>query len=164
MEFHMKEMWRFFAVSVVLWPVSSLAHNSYEDCIIDSMQQVASNIAAHEIKKACRAKFPTMERATVDANQAAIDRIASTAKMKPNLLSGGTSYFIEFSNQTESIISQVTIAVDTVNGPVNYRKDLWVNPMNNGVFSVDVKQDQLPAGKVNWRFQSVKFAAEAPAD
>ena len=32
---------------------------NYEDCIIDGLKGVTSNVAAREIKKACREKFPT---------------------------------------------------------------------------------------------------------
>ena len=32
--------------------------NNYEDCILVGMEGVTSNVAAKEIKKACRKKFP----------------------------------------------------------------------------------------------------------
>lgn len=33
-------------------------YKSYEDCVLDSMKGVSSNVAANEIRKACRKKFP----------------------------------------------------------------------------------------------------------
>ena len=35
---------------------------NYEDCVIDGMKGVTSDVAAKEIKQACRKKFPIKER------------------------------------------------------------------------------------------------------
>lgn len=62
-----------------------LTHADYSSCILENMQGVGSDIAAEEIKKACRNKYPSLK--ALAAKQAKELLAAAQAKERLNELS-----------------------------------------------------------------------------
>ena len=66
--------------------------NSYDDCVLESMKGVSSDVAAAAIRKACRAKFPAVTQESVELPAEARKKIHGQAGMLPNDTFGGTIY------------------------------------------------------------------------
>ena len=109
---------------------------NYEDCIIQGMQGTTSNLAAQEIKKACRTKFPAapMQQAKSKtmsghaANQALNNLRLSHA---PNYFGrSDTDHKVEFHNPLNQWVTSITIAVKINDAePIFYRASANAKPL-----------------------------------
>lgn len=130
--------------TILFFPLVCLADwfgpKNYEDCIIKGMQGTTSNLAAQEIKKACRTKFPAapMQQAKSKtmsgqaANQALNNLRLSHA---PNYFGrSDTDHKVEFHNPLNQWVTSITIAVKINDAePIFYRASANAKPLSNGL-------------------------------
>lgn len=145
-------MKRIFTMLLFL-PVSCLADwfgpNTYEDCILEAMKGTSSNVAAQEIKKACRAKFPfpAPPQPTVsklsgnEANQALNN--ATLKKILPMFATTSSDHYVEFHNPLNQYVTHLTIAVKIDDAPaILYKGSAVSKPLSAGTanFSIGLSE------------------------
>jgi hypothetical protein len=130
---------------------------SYDDCIINSMQSVQSDTAAIEIKKACRNKFPKVERPVQSISAEDLEKIRTTATMKRIPSFGAPTYMVTYHNSTERVISDLTVAIETKGGRLDFKKVMRVMPDTAGSTLIEIREDQLPTGQLRWFIKSGSY-------
>lgn len=110
---------------------------TYEDCILEGMKGTTSDVAAQEIRKACRSKFPlppkpTANKQTISGQQA--NQTLNNAKLgrQPNLFNLG-DHKIEFHNPLNLWVTQLTIAVEIDRQPpILFKSTSQARPLSKG--------------------------------
>jgi hypothetical protein len=144
------------ALLLLLCPVISHGESSiptnYDECILDSMRGVSSDVAAHAIIASCRSLFPEVRREAAPGPAPAVDSLAPAAAAPPTqtlaapapldttsareLTAGelgrlravakifGSAYRVTVRNDNPNLaLTEVTIAVWDDGDPVASRKE-----------------------------------------
>ena len=104
-----------------------LAYNSYGDCILDNMTGVGSDLAAREVVRACREKFPLPPESEVKVEPVECYesniQILETKWTKPDpnkpswFISGNIEYFqVQFKNLSNDPIESIIFSHGTGEG------------------------------------------------
>lgn len=117
-----------------------LGPGDYDECILDSMKGVNSNVAARAVMLSCRAKFP--EKRPYDAELSAQDRANVTGRAGINY--GHLRGHI-YNGNSDYTVTQVTIALtpksekksaESFLDSREYNVEVTVPPLTNKDFSV----------------------------
>lgn len=155
--------WIFVAITLMASPTQAswFEPASYADCITESMKGVTSDVAAVEIKKACRAKFP-LKRPTVStiSGSALESSIAAAKLQKINAMFStaysSADYKLTFHNQLDLTVSSITIAVLLGDGaPRIYKESCNTAPLSAGTCFLELNLTDGESIK-NWHVQSIE--------
>ncbi|WNO60417.1 hypothetical protein [Rheinheimera sp. MMS21-TC3] len=138
--------------------------DNYEDCITSNMKNVSSNVAAREIARACRAKFPFKKAKTVTLSGGE----ASSALTGATIRRTAPGYFnrlnvdheINFHNALNKQLVSITIKVTANDLPERiFKIDAATNPFSSGSRSFSLN---LPSGhKIqSWSIHEVEYLDE----
>lgn len=167
-EVYMK--WIFFIVLLV--PLTCSANwfgpKTYEDCIIQGMKGTTSNVAAQEIKKACRTKFPTPPKPKAKTQK--ITGLAANQALNNLRLSSAPNYFgksdtdhkVEFHNPLEMWVTSITIEVRiNDNEPIFYKTSANVKPLATGIayFGIGLSEKSKITA---WRVHEIEVSDQDP--
>ena len=152
----------YLAIAFVAWPSISLGGlfgpSDYDECILESMKGVTSNLAAQAIVRSCRAKFP--EKIPRDAELPAQARANVTGRAGLNY--GSFSGHI-YNGNSDYTITQVTIVLvpkdekksaESFLDAKEYNVNVTVSPLTNGYFSVSV--DSGGGDDVSWNITKAR--------
>jgi hypothetical protein len=121
--------------------VGWLGPGNYEECILDSMKGVTSDLAARAIISSCRNKFPTKPFADSELSSSVIRQLGGQAAMTDYGYFKGTIY----NGNGEWTVTQFTVVLtpktNTGGGDSSsllrrYKVDVSVPPLSESGFSV----------------------------
>ncbi len=126
---------------------------TYEDCVISGLTGTTSDVAAQEIKRACRAKFPAVKPKydVVNADDLKQIVIDETLFKNPDRLVPGSGSFrkdhtIKFHNLSQRKIAYMTLAVlvDDATTPRLYRAYVGAEPRSTdeGFFEFNLSDEE----------------------
>lgn len=135
---------------------------SYDDCILEGMRGVTSDLAAREVKMACLRKFPPQpkpEPVTRKITGKDANKLLNNVKLsgKPNYF-GGPNYEVIFHNPLEAQVEYITIAVRIDDEePVLYREYSGATPLSSGkaYFSINFQADSKIT---SWRIHELELS------
>ncbi|WP_126445461.1 hypothetical protein [Sulfuricystis multivorans] len=137
-------------ISLLSVPAASFAGwfgpSNYDECILESMKGVTSDVAARMVARSCREKFPDKPKAqprSRELNSSELDQITGRAGISFGDYFGGTLY-----NGNGGItISQITVVATTKEGKKDvsrtYVTDVSIPPQTTADFHfIIVKGDE----------------------
>lgn len=131
--------------------------SSYDDCIIDAMKGVTSNIAANEIRKACRNKFPEKQSPIIikELHGNAAKTVFTNAKLSKNYFDAG--YIVEGYNAINHKLTSLTVQINfNSKSPITLRAESTVQPLSSGRFTIDINSADA-ADIASWQILSVTY-------
>ncbi len=143
------------SVSLAGW----LGPGNYEECILDSMKGVTSDLAARAIISSCRNKFPVKSSADSELPPSVIRQLGGQAAMTDYGYFKGSIY----NGNGEWTITQFTIVLtpktNTASGNSSsllkrYKVDVSVPPLSESGFSV-LAETGIPS-EFNWHISEAR--------
>lgn len=131
--------------------------DTYDDCIIQNLKGVTSDVAAVEIRKACRSKYPEEKVNLPSKSLYGVD--AHSAFVNAELIKNyfGAGFFLSGTNTLEHSITGVTLSIKFNNLPeVTIRSEALVKPMSSGTFSIALNNKEANDLK-SWSIKSVSY-------
>lgn len=115
---------------------------TYEDCILEGMKGTTSNVAAQEIRKACRSKFPPPPKATptkqIISGQQASKTLNNQKLLRQPSFARAGDHNLEFHNPLNLWIVELTIAVEIDgNPPILFKATSQTRPLSAGTVFFD---------------------------
>lgn len=133
------------SVLIMLLPVAGNADlfgpSDYDECILDSMKGVTSDVAAAAIIQSCRGEFPKKPKEkpkTTALSREEVSRLTGSAGIEYGNSFGGNIY-----NGNEKVtISKISLRVTTTSGGAGvsrtYTDDVNISPKTTGSFSFKI--------------------------
>lgn len=118
--------------------------SNYDECVLESMKGVTSDLAARAIISSCRDKFPEKRPSDTQVPSTVVSQLDGRAGMSYGFFEGNI-----YNGNKDWTITQVTIALvakakDKSSGqprPREYNVDVTVPPLTNGKFIFSVESD-----------------------
>lgn len=88
----------------VLWAGPAMA-NTFDDCVLDGMKGVTSDLAAKSVKVAC------LRKSSVDIPAADRTKLSATANYGDWGNGRGTGFVIHIDNQIEYVVTEITLRI-----------------------------------------------------
>lgn len=132
----------------------------YNECIVDAMKGVTSDVAAREIKRACSEKY-RKDPVVTDITNKVLSRLKDKrAGLLRNEFEGSSIYAVEFYNGSEFVITKMTINLTYINykGETvtrSYKCYDNASPMTNSIFRF-ILGIRLSPQKISWEIQSLE--------
>jgi hypothetical protein len=124
-------------------PVVSFARwfgpSNYDECVLDSMKGVTSDLAARAIMRSCSEKFPKKKPNEIPAPLSVVSQLDGRARMSYGFVKGNI-----YNGNKDWTITQVTINIlvkdksSAQKSPREYNVDLTVSPLKNEDFIFSV--------------------------
>ena len=105
---------RFLIILTLFVPLPSYAGlfgpSTYDECILDSMKGVTSDIAARFVARSCREQFPKSQKKTPETST-----LSQPQLIKVTGRAGGNSYFSGslYNGNKSLVITEITINIST---------------------------------------------------
>lgn len=144
---------RFLFFVLLLLPNSSYAGwfgpSNYNECILDEMKGVTSNLAAYNIERACRARFPIQKPKDTRVPKQVLVKI--DGRLGPSEYLGGLSGTLYNGNENWTI-TQVTIycVSNADKTPRRYNVDTSISPLQTASVSVDTVAGEVSPKGFQW--------------
>lgn len=127
--------------------------SNYDECVLDSMKGVTSDVAASAITRSCREKFPKKGPSDSEVPASVVNQLDGRAGMTSYGYFRGTIY----NGNKEWTITQMTIilapkskgkSAAEISHPREYNVDVTAPPLTDVKFSVSA--DNTSAGEFDW--------------
>jgi hypothetical protein len=128
------------AVSFAGW----FGPSNYDECVLDSMKGVTSDMAARAIMRSCRDKFPEKRPKDTQVPSTVVAQLDGRAGMsygffKGNIYNGNRDWTI--TQMTIVLIAKVKDKSTVKPRPREYNVDVTVPPLTNGEFIFSAESD-----------------------
>jgi hypothetical protein len=109
-----------FALAAAIYAGPALA-NRFDDCVVESMRGVTSDLAAKSVKVAC------LRKAAVEIPSDVLSKIKATANYGEIYHPGETGFLIELDNQTDYVLTEITLSIRPDKAPERIVRtdDFW---------------------------------------
>lgn len=143
-------------IVLVAWSSIAIAGlfgpRDYDECVLESMKGVTSDLAARAIMLSCRKKFPEKKQRDAELPTQALGNITGRAGFKYGIFTGHI-----YNGNSDYTVTQVTIllipkgneeSAETSLSAKEYNVNVTVAPLTNGDFSVPV--DSVGTAEFSW--------------
>jgi hypothetical protein len=153
--------------STILSPVGAQAGwfggpSDYDECILESMKGVKSDVAARAIVKSCREKFPPVEKApqgTRELTPSEISKLNGRAGLQ-TYSSSKVFFKVDLYNGNSQIaVSEITFVITTTDSGEKstrrYRRKINIEPLSKTDLGIEI----LEGGSINdlvWAISSAR--------
>lgn len=133
---------------------SLLEPKDFDECILENMKGVTSDVAARQIRKSCRSKFPypsekVTECTLQDFSTPEYNKLEASASITDYGYFQGNVY-----NGSQKTIREILITYKSKNNKwLEYKiTDLNIKPLTSGDFSTAVHDNKIK--KLEWNFSA----------
>lgn len=130
--------------------------SSYDDCILDSMKGVTSDLAAKAIAQSCKAKFPPVAVASRPLTRWELEQLTAQGTRVGANTFGGTVYNGNARVTVTKIVFSLTASVNGARVTRDYASGVIVPPLSSRPFAMAIVADRFvdPAQPDMWELRS----------
>lgn len=138
-----------------------VAPSDYDECILESMKGVKSDLAAESIIMSCRNKYPDAPKGKPESRVLSLNEIIQlTGRARFRQFSLGDNFSGRIYNGNSDItVSEITIQITTTIGGNEvtklYRDAVTLEPQTAGYFGFDILEGDKEAG-YSWDIYSAR--------
>lgn len=139
----------------------SAAPGDYDECILESMKGVKSDLAARSIIMSCRNRFPDKPKRKLESRALSFNemlQITGKARFWGSSLGDDFSGRI-YNGNSDITVSEITIQITTIIGGKEitrlYRDDVTIEPQTAGYFGFDILEGDKEAD-YSWAISGAK--------
>lgn len=150
----MKRIFTLLLMTPLVCSADWFGPKTYEDCVLEGMKGTTSDVAAQEIRKACRSKFPqkaiSFEIVNADSvgqfiSNAELSKIPETPFLRPSA-NFKVDHKIKFHNSSQKNVVYMTLAilVNDSKSPRLFRKYVGAEPRstNEGLYEFQLSSNE----------------------
>lgn len=149
----------FLAAAAMSAAVSDARANPFDDCVLDKMTGVTSDLAAKSIKVAC------LRKSSVDISDEDLKALIGQAEYGDFGAQFGKGFWIHLENKTNYVVTEVTIKVQVGEGDMQFfhTDDFYTPRPQPGVIITGLPPDPTRSMQIQ-RFGKIDYRVITPQD